>query len=588
MPGRSDADSRDALARLLDLAVEPGQRLYRMYRLVDWSSVPDEEAVLADHIKALFATPVEGHKPSDIVWDWSNLHDQWRPENWDPALVMRTVYIAEKVGHPLVRAFLLEAVIRSKAAELDRRSIARATADAHLEWARTMVAEQEISYPCWVHFYRGRSLLFQFGYQEDALTVEEEVLEHATRLLQAGDNNGVRATGAIAAFTETRHGAMVDDESIMTLLDLVLDFANTNPVHLWSMNALDVADRLAPKVGRDRGALASRRVHLLLREADKREREEAPAMVVQNLVQGALKVVIDWGLGKELVDTLNQRLRELGERVVDQMEERSFTIELDDNGLQQVAAFKKAVTSLSNADGEEALRWAAFNCAPALDPVKAVLKEQGPSFMDVLSGGYMTGDRIGGAITRERRGVQMYIQMYTGYYLRLMNMAVGLVEEEHGAQVIAAAIAGGRCATGRSDVALLHGIEAFAAERHTQAVYTLLPELEAHVRGMVRLLGRPRTAYVKDRQREHTLDTLIETMKDTITVEDHYRVTDFLQCLLSHEDGFNLRNHALHGLLDPGGVGRAEALMVIHGLLLLAGLDVVEAPPSSDLKSPED
>lgn len=128
---------------------------------------------------------------------------------------------------------------------------------------------------------------------------------------------------------------------------------------------------------------------------------------------------------------------------------------------------------------------------------------------------------------------------------------------------------------------LLRGIRAFLEEDHLCAVHVLVPQVEAALRHLLELLGRPVLARGRGGQMRLLLlgevlrDDALERILRTGTVA-------YLKVLLSDERGWNLRNAVCHGMLPADAVGPAESDRVVHALLLLGALRRDEGAPESD------
>lgn len=576
----SDGVPRDPLALVLDLPIEPKVRFYEFRKLIDWSKIPEEDPG-RERLRALFYVGTQGLWPSkDEVWNWSALGEEWRPSSWDAAFVARVTDAAAHVPHPQLRAVLLDAAWKSANVEKkERRTVGHRLAQAHLTWARTLCAAEEFT-SAWIHFSEARKLFTQLGYAAEGETVEREVTAHALRLLAAGHTSGVGAGDVLAAACGTSKGPVTGRAGVEPVLDGLLAFAAATPDYTWAINAIDTAEPMHGFVGRESRVLAELRVARAVREAEERAAKGDGALVEQVVLQKALQAVVENGLGRERIDELNERLREAGSRALGELKETRHEFDLSDGMKESLAKFLEAIREKARTDPKAALLFAAYQHTPALATVRKAHDDRGTSMLDLIHGVALVGDRIGGEITRDRQVKGDYVRTYQALQLRLLHTAIVAVEEVH-ADGLLVALLGCQAAEGRGDVAVREGLRAFAEERYAAAVYTLLPELEAWVRAIVRRSGRPRTAYRDGRQREHTLDTLVETLRSTFNEPDQ-KIADLLSTMLSDEDGFNLRNHALHGLIDPSHIGRGEALIVLHGLLLLAGVSVeeVEVPAS--------
>lgn len=123
------------------------------------------------------------------------------------------------------------------------------------------------------------------------------------------------------------------------------------------------------------------------------------------------------------------------------------------------------------------------------------------------------------------------------------------------------------------------GLSAYFNDDHISSISVLIPQIEASIRSLARLVGAP--VYKVSRQGGLLLRNLDDLLRDSaITDTLGSRLVSYLLILLTDQRGWNLRNIVCHGLVPPRRFGRSQADRVLHILLVLSMIE--EKNDSSD------
>ncbi len=117
--------------------------------------------------------------------------------------------------------------------------------------------------------------------------------------------------------------------------------------------------------------------------------------------------------------------------------------------------------------------------------------------------------------------------------------------------------------------ALEVGLSAYFKEDYISSICVLIPQIEASVRHLAKLVGLP--LFRRGRHGDLLLRNLDDLMRDKMISQIMgTRMISYLLLLLTDQRGWNLRNIVSHGLVPPTMLGRLQADRVIHALLLLS------------------
>jgi hypothetical protein len=139
-------------------------------------------------------------------------------------------------------------------------------------------------------------------------------------------------------------------------------------------------------------------------------------------------------------------------------------------------------------------------------------------------------------------------------------------------------------------VPLAEGLQAYEAEDYTKAISVLIPQVEAMLRELLKILGVP----IRKGNRRSGAFSELKNMNDILAdlrVEDAIEedLLFFLRIVFIDKRGWNLRNEFAHGALPAGAFNRATASVVMMALLTLGMIGPHGLYLSSDLikKNPD-
>lgn len=302
---------------------------------------------------------------------------------------------------------------------------------------------------------------------------------------------------------------------------------------------------------------------------------KADGLVAMDWLQDAYATYVQFGMKNE-AESLQIAAKEKGKDAEKHMVHHSFSVEIPAEDVERV------IEEMTADDLESTLSRISINFCPSLDELKEQLKDlkKNANLLSMVSQSTLEDQQVTARVGSVDDDPEGWLMLQMGQYMQFMATILGRTIDharekyDFSADSMWAFLSQSELFDDSRLPLIKHAINAYLSEDHITAIHVLVPQIEAALRRVLPILGKP-----TNKHRRSDAGVMVEkTLNDIL--ENDPAVTEFfgedfvfyLRMFLCDPRGWNIRNRMCHGLSEADCFNRGISDRLLHILWSLGSV----------------
>jgi hypothetical protein len=294
---------------------------------------------------------------------------------------------------------------------------------------------------------------------------------------------------------------------------------------------------------------------------------KADGLVAMGWLQDVYATYVQFGM-KDEAESLQIAAKDKGKDAEKQMVHHSFSVEIPAEDVERV------LEEMTADDLESTLSRISINFCPRIDELKEQLKDlkKNAKLLSMVSQSTLDDQQVTARVGSVDDDPEGRLMLQMGQNLQFMATILGSTIDQtrekydFSADSMRAFLSQSELFDDSRLPLIEHAINAYLADDHVTAIHVLVPQIEAALRKLLPILGKPTNKH----RRSDTGVMVEKTLNDIL--ESEPAVTKFfgedfvfyLRMFLCDPRGQNVRNRMSHGLMEPDQFHRGISDRLLH------------------------
>ncbi|QDU41119.1 hypothetical protein Mal4_54840 [Maioricimonas rarisocia] len=284
-------------------------------------------------------------------------------------------------------------------------------------------------------------------------------------------------------------------------------------------------------------------------------------------LQDAYATYVHFGM-KDEAESLQIAAKDKGKDAEKQMIHYSFSVEIPAEDVERV------IEEMTADDLESTLSRISIHFCPRIDELKEQLKdlEKNAKLLSMVSQSTLDDQQVTARVGSVDDDPEGRLMLQMGQNLQFMATILGSTIDQtrekydFSADSMRAFLSQSELFDDSRLPLIEHAINAYLADDHVTAIHVLVPQIEAALRRLLPILGKPTNKHRRSDTGAMVEKTLNEILESEPSVTQFFGedFVFYLRMFLCDPRGQNVRNRMSHGLMDPNHFHRGISDRLLH------------------------